>query len=63
MKEITYLIYIILFEGFIWAGCFYAVFVLNHSGWWFLLASIVGSAAYPPERWIHGKIPEEKEND
>ena len=55
MKEITYLIYIILWEGLIFGGIGYAVFGLNYSGWWFLFALFTGGCAYPPERWIHGK--------
>ena len=55
MKEITYLIYIILWEGMIFGGAGYAVFALEHSGWWILAAVFVGGCAYPPERWIHGK--------
>jgi hypothetical protein len=52
MKYITYLIYIILWEGMIFGGTGYAVFALNQSGWWFLAAVIVGCCAYPPERWL-----------
>jgi hypothetical protein len=55
MKEITYLIYIVLYEGLVVGGTGYAVFVLDHSGWWFLLAVIMSVAAYSPRKWIHGK--------
>lgn len=55
MREITYLIYIILWEGFILGGTAYVVFVLDHSGLWFLLAVWLSSAAYSPRKWIHGK--------
>lgn len=61
MKYISYLIYIILFETLVLGGCGYAVFILGHSGWWFLLACICGSSAYPPERYIHGQVPITKE--
>ena len=54
MKELTYLIYIVLWEGLIFGGIGYAVFEMGHSGWWFLLAMFLGGLAYPPERWIHG---------
>ena len=58
MKEITYLIYIIVFETLIWGGTGYAVFFLGRSGWWFLLALIVSSAAYSPYHWgIDGANP------
>jgi len=56
MREITYLIYIILWEGMIFGGIGYAVFGLNHSGWWILAAVVIGGCAYTPERWIHGKV-------
>jgi hypothetical protein len=55
MRVITYLIYIVLFEGLVWCGTGYAVFVLDRSGWWFVLAILIAGAAYPPERWIDGK--------
>ncbi|CAB4130892.1 hypothetical protein UFOVP123_42 [uncultured Caudovirales phage] len=55
MKEITYLVYIIFFEGMIWCGTGYAVFVLDRSGWWFAFALLVAGAAYSPLKWIHGK--------
>ena len=54
MKYLTYLIYILVFETLVFGGTGYAVFVLGHSGWWFLLAVIVGGAAYKPQTWIHG---------
>lgn len=50
----TYLIYIILWEGLIFGGAGYAVFVLDHSGWWMLAAAFLGGMAYPPRKWIHG---------
>jgi hypothetical protein len=55
MKEtaiaITYLIYVILWDGMIFAGCGYAVFWLHESGWWFLAACFVGGCAYQPDKW------------
>jgi len=55
VKYLTYLIYIILWEGMIFGGTGYAVFVLDHSGWWIFAAVIIGGCAYPPDRWIHGE--------
>jgi len=55
MRYVTYLIYIILWEGLIFGGAGYAVFFLDRSGWWILAACIVGGLAYSPAKWIHGK--------
>ena len=54
MKYLTYLIYIIFWESLVFGGCGYAVFVLGHSGWWFLLAIFIGASAYSPAKWIYG---------
>lgn len=69
MKEITYLIYIVIFELLIWGGIGYAVFFLDESGWWFLFAIMVSNSAYTPYHWgIDGaglplKYLREKVND
>jgi hypothetical protein len=42
-------------EGMIFGGTGYAVFVLGHSGWWFALAVLLGGQAYNPLEWIHGQ--------
>ena len=55
MREITYLIYIVLWEGMIFGGTGYSVFVLDRSGWWFALAILIGGMAYSPLKWIHGQ--------
>jgi hypothetical protein len=55
MKYATYLIYILLYEGLVIGGTGYAVFALGASGWWFLLAALLSSAAYKPADWIHGR--------
>lgn len=54
MKYLSYLIYILAYEILIIGGCGYAVFVLGHSGWWFLLAATLSSFSYSPSKWIHG---------
>lgn len=48
---ITYLIYIILYETLVIGGCGYAVFVLHHSGWWFVLSVLFSGGAYTPSKW------------
>lgn len=55
MREITYLIYIVFWEGMIFGGAGYAVFGLGHSGWWMLAAAFLGGMAYSPLKWIHGR--------
>lgn len=57
MNSLTYLIYIILYEGLVLGGTGYAVFVLDHSGWWFLLAFVMSGSAYGPSSWA--KLMEE----
>lgn len=55
MKYVTYLIYIIFWEGLVFGGLGYAVFVMGHNGWWMLAAVILGGMAYSPLKWIHGQ--------
>jgi hypothetical protein len=52
MNYLTYLIYILAWESLVLGGAYYAVFVLNRSGWWFLLAMLLSGAAYKPKDWI-----------
>jgi len=59
MKALTYLIYIVLWEGMIFGGTGYVVFANGESGWWFLLALIIGGSAYSPMKWIHGIEPQD----
>jgi hypothetical protein len=49
---VTYLIYIVLFEALVLGGTGYAVFVLGHSGWWFVLAAVLSGSAYKPSTWL-----------
>lgn len=55
MAYLTYLIYIICWEGLVFIGTGYAVFILGFSGWWFALAVFLGFCAYSPRKWIHGE--------
>ena len=61
MRALTYLIYIVLWEGMIIVGAGYVVFVLDYSGWWFALALLLSASAYKPTTWIHGG--QEKANE
>ena len=63
MKYITYLIYIILWESLIFGGVGYAVFWLNHSGWWILAAVFIGGLAYSPQKWIYNNVENKEEEN
>jgi len=55
LLSVTYLIYIVFWETLVLGGIGYAVFAMEFSGWWFLLALVLSSSAYRPEQWIHGR--------
>jgi hypothetical protein len=55
MNAVAYLIYIVFYEVLILGGTGYAVFVLDKSPWWFLLAITLSMMAYKPSTWIHGE--------
>lgn len=48
---VTYLIYVLAYETLTLGGTAYAVFVLNHSGWWFVLGVVLSSGCFMPKRW------------
>jgi hypothetical protein len=53
-KYWTYLIYVILWQGGVWCSTYYAVFILNESGYWFVFAVFLSSSSYSPKKWIYG---------
>jgi len=59
MKYFSYLVYIIFWESLCWIGGGYVVFILNHSGLWFVPIFFLACSAYKPLQWIHG-IPKEE---
>ena len=61
VRYITYLIYIILWQGMIFSGTGYIVFAMGESGWWFVLAIALGSSSYKPQSWIDRVV--EQSND
>lgn len=48
---VTYLIYIIIWDCGLIAGCSYLVFYKGHSGWWFLLAIYLAGSCMKPKHW------------
>lgn len=63
MKHLTYLIYVLFSYTFLFGGTAYIVFILGHSGWWFLLTLILSDLIYSPRQWIHGFHNSEKESN
>lgn len=53
MKYLMYTIYIIVYESLVIGGCGYAVFILGHSGWWWMLAVLFSLGAYSPNKFIN----------
>lgn len=51
MKFVCYLIYTLVYETLVLGGTGYAVFVLGHSGWWFLLAALFSCGQYSPAKF------------
>ncbi len=51
MKYITFLLYTIAWQGFVWGAFWVAVMERGHSGWWLLLAILLSGCQYPPQRW------------
>lgn len=59
---ITYLVYIIFWEGLVIGGCSYIVFIKGYSGYWFLLAIFFSTAAYSPQKWAELFYDQTKNN-
>ena len=55
MRELTYLFYIIYWLSLVVGGSGYAVFVLGHSGWWFMFSIILLGATITPSGWFFGE--------
>jgi len=55
MKEITYLIYICLWEGSLLYGGYKVCFEMDYSKWFLALFIFLSALAYHPSQWIHGK--------
>lgn len=51
MLTITYLIYILIWDVGLIAGCAYLVFYKGESGWWFLLAIFLAGSCLKPKTW------------
>lgn len=50
-KYTAFVVYTILYEALIWGVFGYAVFVLGHSGWWFLLALLLSGSQLKARRF------------
>ena len=63
MRFLTYLVYIILWEGFILGGTVYLVGWMGWNPAWIILALILSAGAYTPSRWakIAGKVEDDEE--
>jgi hypothetical protein len=51
-RTICYLIYLIFYLGLTFGTISYAVFVLEYSGWWMVLAVILNYTTYSPSSWM-----------
>ena len=60
----SFLIYTILYEILVLGGTGYAVFVLGHSGWWFILGCLLSAGQITPKGWrqLFDKSPHENSN-
>jgi hypothetical protein len=57
MKQLTYLIYFMYWEGLTFGWISYAVFGLGYSEWYMILAVMLGCWVIKPERW-YGEVVE-----
>ena len=62
MKAITYLIYIIFWEGLTIGGCSYIVFFKGENPYWFILAILLSISCFKPASWnlLFNKFNEEE---
>lgn len=51
MRHLTFLLYTLAWQAFVWGACWVAVMERGHSGWWILLAVFFSAAQYGPGRW------------
>ena len=63
LSMVTYLIYCIVWDCAIMAGCAYLVFWKGHSGLWFLLAILIAGTSYKPSGWRNLWMRDEAPND
>lgn len=57
MKYLTFLLYIIIWDGGIIGGTFYATFILGHSGWWWVVAVILTAESFKPRHFGIVELP------
>ena len=51
MRYIAFLLYIVLWDGGVLYGTFYATFILGHSGWWWVLAVFLMTVSFKPRHF------------
>lgn len=51
MIALTYLLYVLIWPVGLVVGTSYVVFILGHSGWWFVLTAFLLSDTYSPGSW------------
>jgi hypothetical protein len=51
VRALTYLLYILAWEGMVWGGFVWLVIAHQWSAWWCLLAILLSAGACTPEKW------------
>ena len=51
MKWLTFLVYTIAWQSFVWGACWWLLFAQGWSAWWVALAIFMSAAQYRPSAW------------
>ena len=51
MKCLTFLLYTLAWQSFVWGGCWWLIFRADWSAWTILLAIWFSTSQYKPARW------------
>ena len=52
MRELTYLIYILVYEATCLGGAAYIVFALDRSPWWLVAGVFLAASCIQPRNWF-----------